>query len=196
MKKIIAFVIILISLSYCSCNRCDDADEPTDPRVSSCFFKVGSYFIYSDTTDHIIDSQYVSLYSYLPNFAPTAYDGACFNYANQYQMVEKSYRNGVLYDTISSFCNQSPGDVSWSNGVGTSGGVYYPGMDSSFNNFVVAGNVYTTVYETGETIYGVIATEDITVVYYFAPGYGVVKRIEHRLTGDVSWDLIRYHIMQ
>jgi hypothetical protein len=111
-------------------------------------------------------------------------------------MVEKSYRNGVLYDTISSFCNQSPGDVSWSNGVGTSGGVYYPGMDSSFNNFVVAGNVYTTVYETGETIYGVIATEDITVVYYFAPGYGVVKRIEHRLTGDVSWDLIRYHIMQ
>jgi hypothetical protein len=110
MKKIIAFAVILISLSYCSCNRCANVDEPTDPRISSYFFKVGSYFIYNDTTDHIIDSQYVFMYNYRPNFLPNMYDN-CTTYTNQYEMLEISYRNGLLYDTISSLCNTSPGMV-------------------------------------------------------------------------------------
>ena len=194
MKKTIAFLIIVISLSYCSCNRCGSGDQPTDPRVSSCFFKVGSYFIYNDTIDQIIDSQYVYLYSYLPNVQLGLYDN-CFKYANQYEMNESSYRNGLLYDTISSICRFSPGYVSWGHGVGSSGGAYYPVMDSLFNNFNVAGYVYPTVYLTGETIYGVTPASDIPVDYYFAPGYGVVKRVEHRPTGDVSWDLIGYHII-
>ena len=193
MKKTIAFVVILISLSCCGCRKCGSPDNPTDSRVSSCFFKVGSYFIYNDTTDHIIDSQYVFLYSYQPNFFPSVSDG-CTSYTNSYNMQMISYRNGLLYDTISSLCDASPGYVAWSHGAGSSASAYYPGMDSSFNNFVVDGHVYPTVYLTGDVIYGVTPASNIQVDYYFAPGYGVVKRVEHRTTGDVSWDLIRYHI--
>jgi hypothetical protein len=69
-------------------------------------------------------------------------------------------------------------------------------MDSSFNNFVVGGHVYPTVYKSQGIIYGATVASNIPVDYYFAKGYGIVKRIEHRTTGDVSWDLIRYHILQ
>ena len=195
MKRAVIFVMILISLSYCSCNSCANVDKPTDPRVSACFFKVGSYFIYNDSIDHIIDSQYVFQYSYRPNFLPSMYDN-CTLYINQYQMWETSYRNGLLYDTISSLCNTSPGSVAWSHGVGSSGGEYDPRMDTSFNSLAVGGHIYPTVYLTGEVIYGITVASDILVDFYFAPGYGVVKRVEHRPTGDVSWDLIRHHIVQ
>jgi hypothetical protein len=82
MKKIIAFAVILISLLCSSCEKCVHQYEATDPRISSCFFKVGSYFIYSDTTDHIIDSQYVFLYSYQPN--SVVLGNECSTYANEY----------------------------------------------------------------------------------------------------------------
>ena len=180
--------MILISLSYCSCNSCVNVDKPTDSRVSACFFKVGSYFIYNDSIDHIIDSQYVFQYSYRPNFLPSMYDN-CTLYTNQYQMWETSYRNGLLYDSIYSSCNTSPGFLS-------SVTTYDPRMDTLFNNFVVGGHVYPTVYKTEGIIYRVPVDSNIPVDYYFATGYGVVKRVEHRQAGDVSWDLIRYHILQ
>ena len=195
MKRAVIFVMILISLSYCSCNSCANVDKPTDPRVSACFFKVGSYFIYNDSIDHIIDSQYVFQYSYRPNFLPSMYDN-CTLYINQYQMWETSYRNSFLYDSIYSSCNTTPGYIAWGevgNYLVTS---YDPGMDTSFNNFFVGGHIYPTVYKTGGRIYGVTLASDIIVDFYFAPGFGVVKRVEHRQAGDVNWDLIRYHILQ
>jgi hypothetical protein len=69
-------------------------------------------------------------------------------------------------------------------------------MDTLFNNFFVAGYAYPTVYKTEGIKYGITVASNISVDFYFAPGYGVVKRVEHRSTGDVSWDLIRYHILQ
>jgi hypothetical protein len=197
MKKTLVLLMILISLSYCSCNRCGSGDNPTDPRISSCFFKVGSYFIYSDTTDHIIDSQYVFLYSYKPNSIPIIYD-MCTEYDNQYEMWEASYRNSLLYDSIYSACNSSPGYLYLRDGINSSGtSTYYnPGMDTLFNNFFVDGYVYATVYKTEGIIYGINVASNITLDFYFAPGYGIVKKVEHRPTGDVSWDLIRYHILQ
>ena len=195
MKRAVIFVMILISLSYCSCNSCANVDKPTDPRVSACFFKVGSYFIYNDSTDQIIDSQFVFQYSYRPNFLPSMYDN-CTLYINQYQMWETSYRNSFLYDSIYSSCNTTPGYIAWGevgNYLVTS---YDPGMDTSFNNFFVGGHIYPTVYKTEGRIYGVTVASDIIVDFYFAPGYGIVKRVEHRQAGDVNWDLIRYHILQ
>ena len=194
MKKVIAFVVILISLSYCSCNKCGSGDNPTDPHISSCFFKVGSYFIYNDTTDHIIDSQYVFQYSYQPNFIPIMYD-MCTEYDNQYQMWETSFRKGLFYDTIATKAND-PYNLCWSQTEGViSSNCYNPTYDTLINNFMMGGHVYPTVYIDlgGERLSeGTIVGTDL----YIATGYGIIKRVEHRLTGDVSWDLIRYHIVQ
>ena len=186
--------MILISLLCNSCEKCVHIYEATDPRISSCFFKVGSYFIYSDTTDHIIDSQYVFLYSYLPN--SVVLGGECSTYANEYNMMQSSYRNGLLYDTIYTSTPSARAPNYLFYGVGTIGGIdgsYYPNLDTSYNNFFVGGNAYATVYKVPncQLLYDTIPTD-----LYFASGYGVVKKIEHRTTGNVSWDLIRYHILQ
>jgi hypothetical protein len=191
MKKTLVLLMILISLSYCSCNRCANIDNPTDPRISSCFFKVGSYFIYSDTTDHIIDSQYIFFYSYLPNFFSSRSD-ECTSYTSSYNMQLISYRNGLYYDSISVYSREQD-YLCWSQTEGgISGNCFDPQYATLINNFAVGGNVYPTVYE--DPACELISSD--TIDLYFVPGYSIVKRVEHRPTGDVNWDLIRYHILQ
>ena len=202
MKKVIVFVMVLVLLAYCSCQRCGGYDYPTDRRVSGCFFKVGSYFIYNDTADQIIDSQYVFMYSYLPNSVPQVYDGACFDYYSQYKMWETSYRNGLYYDSIYSY-SPDAADLYYDYGNRTPfGALFNPSssgppccspLDTPFSNFSVGGKAYATVYEVPNCE---LFNDTVPTDLYFAQGYGVVKRVEHRPTGDVSWDLIRYHIVQ
>ena len=204
MKRVVMFVIILISLSYCSCNRCPSGNNPTDPRISSCFFKVGSYFIYTDTTDQIIDSQYVILYSYKPNSVVIGSGADCSggdSYANSYNMWQVSYRNGQYYDSINSI-SVDPEELFYDFGTQAPfGGLFDPSadgklghapLDTPFNNFSVNGNVYATVYKVPNCK---LFNDTVPTDLYFAPGYGVVKRVEHRITGNVSWDMIRYHII-
>jgi hypothetical protein len=192
MKKIIAFAVILISLLCSSCEKCVHQYEATDPRISSCFFKVGSYFIYSDTTDHIIDSQYVFLYSYQPN--SVVLGNECSTYANEYNYYAASYRNGIIYDTVGASARASNYLCVGETEGGANGTCYYPDHDTAFNNFDVSGKIYPTVYKSSGVIYQ--GNNTIIQDYYFASGYGVVKKVQHWTTGDVSWDLIRYHILK
>lgn len=203
MKKGFVFIVVLISLLCDSCKRCGSGDNATDARVSSCFFKVGSYFIYNNATEQIIDSQYVLSYSYQPNSALLGFYDECGNiYANSYKMWVISYRNGLYYDSIYSYSG-NPDDLYYDYGTRAPFGALFdpssngqpccPPLDTPFNNFAVGGNVYATVYKVSncELFHDTVPTD-----LYFAPGYGVVKRLEHRTSGNVSWDLIRYHIAQ
>ena len=204
MKNGFVFIVVLISLLCDSCKKCDCNVYATDSRVSSSFFKVGSYFIYNNATDHIIDSQYVISYNYQPNSVVVGLGADCNPkcYTSTYKMWVISYRNGLYYDSIYSY-SDNPDDLYYDYGNRAPFGAFFDPssdgqsghapLDTPFNNFAVGGNVYAKVYKVSncEIFHDTVSTD-----LYFAPGYGVVKRLEHPTTGNVSWDLIRYHIVQ
>lgn len=64
-----------------------------------------------------------------------------------------------------------------------------------YQNFSVGGHVFQTVYKTSR-LQVVAGSDTVNTDLYYAPGYGIVKKVEHRPTGDVNWDLVRYHIVQ
>jgi hypothetical protein len=199
MKTTFRFIIILI-ITVClhSCRHCD-ATIPTDPLIVKWFLKPGSYFVYSDSLDHISDSQYVYLSVYKSRGYLVAFRDGCSTYFDTYDMNQVSYRNGTLYDTIYSQAT-GPFTVSMSDFKGyimvSPYYTFYTVDDSiHYQNFSVGGHVFQTVYKTSP-LQVVAGSDTVSTDLYYAPGYGIVKRVEHRPTGDVSWDLVRYHIVQ
>jgi hypothetical protein len=195
-------------------------------------FRQGSYFIYSDTADGVIDSQYVYAYAYskhvwIDSVSPyyvynsTLYCGPY--YRDLLYMKYLSFYNGVINDSFISvadgtelslaerdFNNRGPLNEGYL-GVGTS--VFYldqtkPGLikpaylvtTQTFyiaylgrQNVTVGGVPYTAeVFRT--PTYGLPRYINNTIDLYVVEKIGIVKIIEHRQTGDVSRDLIRYHI--
>jgi hypothetical protein len=203
MKKILfSFIILSFSLVFGSCKKCGH-DEIPDYNILNFLVKSGSYFIYSDSTDHIIDSEYVYKYTYAPGQGTGNYSEGNCNYTTDWvYMCQSSYRNGLFYDSIFSLLPDFSylymyDSKSYLFGGGTIQ-VYPPtgpDPDSFFHtNFFVGGQYYPKVLEN-ELQVGITENNDtIPISLYFAPNYGIVKRVEHRATGDVSWDLIRYHI--
>jgi hypothetical protein len=112
-------------------------------------------------------------------------------------MTQVSYRNGLFYDSIYSY-TQDPTEL-WrtetTGDVSPLAPAFVPSTDSLISNFSVSGTVYPTVYKGSPELVAE-GSNTVSTDLYFAPGYGIVKRVEHRTTGDVSWDLIRSHIVQ
>jgi hypothetical protein len=194
------FVLLVSALCFQSCRNCTkDGYLPyvaTDPRIVSCFFQVGSYFIYYDSTDNIIDSQYVNSYYYQSKSMELGGRDGCYTFGDTYVMTQRSYRNGVLYDSIQTSQIQSAlvRQESAPQAPQTKPG-FSPGIDTLINNFSVLGTVFPTAYKAEEALLLLEGSDTVSMTLYFSPGYGIVKRTEHRPTGDVSWDLIRYNIV-
>ena len=207
-KTLFPFIILFFSLLFDSCRKCN-RDQQLDPIVQSCFFKVGSYFIYNDSVDHIIDSEYVYQYVYARGQGLGGYTQENCNYSSDWvYMSQSSFRNGLTYDsvhTLSNFLNainmyNSKHYLYHTNSRNEPSGsemtVYNTTYATTkYYNFLVGGKVYPTVYESQIAISIMDNSDTIPISFYFAPNYGIIKRIEHRPTGDVSWDLIRYHIV-
>ena len=194
---IIGIIISIVCLP--SCQRCPNGYTPVDPRIAVDTFKVGSYFIYLDSVDQIIDSEYVYQYSFSVHDFLYTTDGCDF-YADELQSSESSFRNGVSYnDTIiwGSEASYSVGvfDYKWANNTGESHPALNPGSDMTIVNYTIAGTTYPIVYKSSNQALIPEGSDTIHTDIYFATGYGIVQRIEHRPTGDVPWNLIRYHIV-
>lgn len=207
-KNLLTFVILSFSLLLGSCIKCS-RDQPLDSNLASCFFKVGSYFIYNDSIDHIIDSEYVYQYGFERGQGAGSYTQANCNYpADWVYMSQSSFRNGLIFDSIHSLSSS----LKTMNMYDSKGYIYFirnrynyteiPEMVYStssdtlmYRNFSVGGKVYPTVYESLIPVYIKQNSDTIPCSFYFAPNYGIIKKVEHRPSGDVSWDLIRSHIV-
>ena len=197
MNKIFKLFLPLIILSISSCKNCDSY-YPTVTSVASCFFKTGSYFVYIDSIDHIVDSQYVFQYNYQARGNVIYVYDQCYTYVDIHEMNMRSYRNGLFYDSIYSLQKSDPTTIRMFSAKGyfTQFDQAISMTDTPISNFSVAGHVYPSVYKRYPSWYLCEGPDTVYTDQYFAPGYGIVKRVEHRHTGDVSWDLIRSHIVQ
>jgi hypothetical protein len=140
------FISFIVIVSFNSCKNCNTY-HATDSRVANCFFKVGSYFVYSNGVDHIIDSQYVFQYA-TSKYVSSQID-ECLTYENNYNMSQKSYRNGLFYDTIYSSA-VDPANLSRGETEGVieqPAPIYMPYYDSSISNFSVGRQVFPMVYK-------------------------------------------------
>ena len=200
MNKAFGLFVILITTGLLhSCKKCGSDTKPY-PIVPSCFFNAGSYFIYNDSIEHIIDSQYVFYYSYQSGQSTNGYmiDDCSYGF-DLILMNESSFRNGLFYDNIH-MKNMDPSQIYLWDSLGyywaNQGGVVFSvGNNDSFSNFSVGATVYPKVYKFNYPMRIIENTDTVALDLYFAQNYGIVKRVEHRPTGDVSWDLIRYHIV-
>lgn len=191
----VVFILLLILASFPSCNDCNQYIT-TDQRLFHYVFKAGSYFVYIDSAENIIDSDYVIQYTYVPNGTPLTHVDDCYTYGNALGMEQVSYRNNIFYDNY--FYNASPTDIVL---IDTKGYDYYrstifnPSLDTvSIHNFPVGGNIVPVIYK-GESAIILEGSNNVNTDFYLAPDYGIVKKVEHRATGDVIWNLIRYHIV-
>jgi len=199
-KVFTIFLLFLAIFFFQSCRNCNK-DIALDSSVLDYFSKSGSYFIYSDSSDHIIDSEYVYRYTYNVGVTQVGepMDG-CYTSGDLVKMYQLSFQNTVFYDSL----NTAAGIASYYGIIDTKGYYHYtqsvnfiePSYNTpSFNNFFVGGNVFPIVYEEASAYYLIENGDSVPMDLYFAPNYGIVKRVEHRPTGDVSWDLIRSHIV-
>ena len=201
-KASIIFTFFITLIFFQSCRNCNTYIRP-DSRISECIFKVGSYFIYSDTTDHIIDSEYVYQYTYKVNGVVLTYTDACYTYGDVFSMSQISFHNGIFYDKIYSGNASEPPYLFVGDSLGyeyysypSEAPTFIPSSDTAvFSNFSVGGSVYPTVYKNNFQLRIKENTDTVPIDLYFAQNYGIFKRVEHRPSGDVSWDLIRYHIV-
>lgn len=205
-KDVIPFIAqAIIMLSIQSCNKCGNTYTPVNHQIYNCFFKVGSYFIYQDSVDQIIDSEYVCYYNFSPKtLQPELTRDGCQFYQDYLMMSQISFLNGVLYDTLGSSVESPSGLVvfnqKWLNGKGISGiGIGNSpelNLGDFINNYSVAGTTYPVVYRGTPQGILVEGMDTVPIDIYFAPDYGIVQRIEHCPTGNVSWNLIRYYVAQ
>ena len=197
--KNIFYVVITLVFTVClySCRHCDST-FPSDRLVVKWFVKPGSYWVYSSSLNQVSDSQYVCLSVYKPRGAWLHSTDGCITYGDAYYMDQVSYRNGLFYDTIHSQANPAWVYISDSKGYILSGSLAYASsMDSiSYQNFVVGGHVFQTVYKISRDRFTIAGNDTVSTDLYYAPGYGIVKRVDHWPAGAVSWDLARYHIVQ
>jgi hypothetical protein len=192
-KALIIFILFLSIVFFQSCQNCNTYYH-SDPVVVSCMFKIGSYFVYNDSTDHIIDSEYVYQYTYHINGVELTYEDNCLTYGDVLSMSQLSFHNGSFYDKIYSDGSAPPHFFLYDS---LRYDYSFPGWTfalSVLSNFSVSNNIYPTVYKDSSVYGTLVGTDTIPTDLYFAPNYGIVKKVEHRPTGDVSWDLIRYHI--
>ena len=205
MKTIFIFIFLFLVIVLPSCRNCNYSypDYTIDPGTKSLFAKSGSYFVYHDSIDHIIDSQYVNSYKYTIGAVGVGdlFDG-CGATADELKIIQLSYRNGLFYDSIylaasiSTFNSPLGSSISYYEGsqISQAGFVYSSDLYIP-NSLTVGGTLYPTVYK-GYQQRIIHNSDTIPTDFYFAPNFGIIKRVEHRSTGDVSWDLIRYHIVQ
>lgn len=194
-----AFCLLIVSLSLILLDSCKSCNTyiPVDPKIMSLIFKPGSYFIYSDSADHITDSQYVYQYAYYKEGVNYYYEDGCYSYYATVSASHSSFRNGVFFDNIDLQVKFDPYDLIISDSLGTyySARVFSAYLDTiTLNNYNINGHIYPKVYK-GNPLTILESGISIPTDIYFAPNYGIVRRVEHRSTGDVNWDLIRYHLV-
>ena len=199
MKPISIIIFLLPVFIFQSCKKCsnDYPDYTIDPVTKSFFSKPGSYFIYTDTIDHVIDSQYVNYYQYSTGaFNVGGLMDGCGATGDELKMTQNSYRNGLIYDSIYLYASAPPGITYISfTGRGSQYAIAMYSADAEVpNSLTVAVTLYPEVYQFHQRW---IADNGDTIPtdLYLAPNYAIIKRVEHRSTGDVSWDLVRSHII-
>jgi len=202
MNKALSIIFLFITIaSFQSCRNCNTYVH-TAPIILDCVFKAGSYFVYNDSTDHIIDSEYVYQYTYQINGVELSRTDGCFTYGGDIiSMSQNSFHDGIFFDKIYSNNESQPVYLFIGDSLGydhplSEAPTFMPYNNSSvLSNFSVSGNIYPTVYKDSSAYSTIVGSDTVPTDLYFAPNYGIVKRVEHRPTGDVSWDLIRYHIV-
>jgi len=235
MKKIpviISALLLLVAVNSCK-NPCKGVQIylQIDSRLLNYVFKPGSYWVYQDTVDGIIDSQFVNQYQYSThvldhNFPAKSDPCQAPRYLDILQMSFVSVQNNVLKDTLGIGASFSFN----SNAINTISiyehfkqpnetGITCFELDYSQVGLIDRGsgfgsNTYTWSYEgkqnvvtsgggnyTNVNIFRIQITDPNSTRFtnptdlYFCSGFGIVKIVEHRPTGDVPWNLIRYNII-
>lgn len=120
---------ILLLMSSCKSNPCKDVETYDNfiPGLTDYFYKAGSFWVYMDSVDDIVDSQYVYSYSlrthyrnpldtpnklYLPvGIGPSLSSNYCGPYfLDSVYMNIASVQNGRSYDTIT-YCSPGSSDI-------------------------------------------------------------------------------------
>ena len=197
--------------------HCKDYYYPLDGRLFQFFFKPGTYWVYRDSATGMIDSQYVYAYKFRQHYTYTPAqlfytDNMLCGpiYWDDVEMVVAEYQNQLLFrDSIKYSSNGEGPDISFE-------GYNYKGIDSNFHTQCLwldtiehGNNIWTiqsisvnnaiyhnvikvrldySIYTEYQILY---ATE-----FYFAAGYGIIRKVEYRPTGTVSWDLMRYQFVR
>ena len=216
-RKYLIVLIISIALLQSCQKSCKDYYYPLDGRLFQFFLKPGTYWVYRDSATGMIDSQYVYAYRFRQYFtynpSPNRPHSTCQLpvYTDSIYMYIREFQNSLPYrDSIKYY--------SFNGGLPNIGctGYNYLGIDSTVGALVfsVDSSVYKNeVFSVSQiTISGVLYQNVIKVkldyINYFRPqilcptefyylaGYGIIRKVEYRSTGTVSWDLMRYQIVR
>ncbi len=202
-------MICFFALSSCR-DECDKVTTRYDitPALKDFYFKKGTYWVYEDTVNHIVDSQYV----YMDSFTYSQTKGTNGGYCDvSYQFfkcnvqsiiagVKDSFQYGTFSNSVSNshlvISKQYNGNtVLWLNKpVGQiQSNIRYNGAIFQNINGVIYSNVYwySAIIGTGIGVDYLKYNTD----YYFVHKIGVVKKVEFGTpSGTRIWMLKRYFI--
>lgn len=208
-----------------------------DNRLLNYVFQPGTYWIYQDTVDAIIDSQYVYKYIHLVHDeylnpdtikGPNPYTCRDPLYTDVLQMQTMSFYNNIFADTLMIEAAGSSQNVTnesnmlsifehW-NTSNTTGlpcfildyskiGLIYSwpttltdtsslSYEGTLGNLITAAGTFSNV-----NIFRIKNADPTSTRFtyptdlYFCSGYGIIRIVEHRTSGDVPWNLLRYKIV-
>ena len=207
-------------LQGCEKDVCDGFQTyyPLDSRLLNFYFKPGTYWVYRDSATGMIDSQYVYAYRFRQYFtynpSPNRPHSTCQLpvYTDSIYMCIREFQNSLPYKDSIEYYSFGGGTIA----MGFTGYNYYVGQNSNYSMlaFDVDSDIYKNVVGTVQsiTINGTTYQNAIKVKLdtlnsfhpqifcptetYFASGYGIIRKIEYRTTGTVSWDLMKYQIVR
>ena len=111
-RKYVLLIIASVGLlAGCGPDCHENPYYPVDSRLLDLFFKAGTYWVYRDSATGMIDSQYVTNYSYETHIAvspPSYYN--CQNplyYYDKLRMTIDEYQNHILYRSSLGYFNNS-----------------------------------------------------------------------------------------
>lgn len=207
------YVVCFFALSSCKdeCSKVTTRYEIT-PVLKDFYFKKGTYWVYEDTANHVVDSQYVYMDSFSYSYGQTKGEngGYCevryqffkYNIQSIIAGVKDSFQYGTFANSVSNshlvISKQYNGNtVLWLNKpVGQiQSNIRYNGTIFQNINGVDYSNVYwySAVIGTGIGLDYLISNTD----NYFVPKIGVVKKVEFGTsTGTKVWLLKNYFIIQ
>jgi hypothetical protein len=219
-------ILVVLLLLLAGCMKPDDPCGyyryfKIDPKLNNLLFGVGSYWVYSDTSQHHIDSQYVYAaatvyhdYYKIPDPNPHTYRNYCADtlyYDHRYMRISH-FQDGLYKDTLTlRTSDESYGEYTISllwhfflNDTSDHFSRYYSVIGTELPYIVSKGVIPILTTSSGLTFTNVFVFQHpynsnksifpADADFYTVAGVGIVKIVEHRASGDVVHDLIKYHI--
>ncbi len=207
------FALIVITISSCKdeCDKVNTRYEIT-PELKAFYFKKGTYWVYEDTVNHVVDSQFVCADTCGFDYTTTKGDKGAYC-----QLLVEFFRSIITSQlssgNIDSLYFGSHGSYYISNEVLSIGYPYqggnvilWPNADvgKTFNSYRFNGianqNVNGVDYKNtywSSVILGATTNNYLkyNTDYFVTPKIGVVKKVEFGTpTGTRTWLLKRYFI--